>query len=80
MTTRRFNYTERKKILREDASVILRSEDAGVAFDAHLRLAAYQLPQDAKVLVEAYKAPVLMRFDMGTVALPKRPEIGRAHV
>lgn len=73
MTTRRFNYTERRKILREDAAILLRAEQGGVGFEAHLRLSDYKLPQDALVVVEAYKAPVLMRFDMGSVALPKRP-------
>jgi hypothetical protein len=73
MTTRRFNYTARERIRREDAAIALRTEGGSVGFAADIRLGEYNLPQDARVVVEAYKAPIVMRFDLGTIALPKHP-------
>lgn len=74
MPIRRLNYTARQKIRHSDASVFLRRQQNGaIAFDAELRLADYEFPADAHVIVEAYRQASLMRFDFGTVSVPIAP-------
>lgn len=74
MPIRRINSTGRKKILREDAGIVLRSDPDGVlTFDARLDLADYELPADASVFVEAYRQTLFMRFPHGTVGSPQSP-------
>jgi len=64
---RRFNYTDRLRILREDVQVELKQNGENFSFDAKLDLADYDLPEDALVFVEAYRQTSWMRFDYGTV-------------
>ena len=64
---RRFNYTDRIRILREDILVQLREIDGKLGFEAKLNLQEYDLPPDALVFVEAYRQVSWMRFDFGTV-------------
>ena len=74
MSIRRINSTGRKKILREDARVIVRADgDGTLTFDATLGLGDYELPDDAKVFVEAYRQTTFMRFPHGTVSSPQPP-------
>jgi hypothetical protein len=74
MPIRRLNYTARRRIRRADAAITLRTcPDGSFGFDADLRLAAYQFPADARVIVEAYRQTYLMRFDFGTVSVPVAP-------
>jgi hypothetical protein len=71
---RRINFTGRKKILREDARVSVRSDpDDVLTFDASLNLVDYELPGDALVFVEAQRQTTFMRFPHGTVAAPQVP-------
>src|SRR4029077_18655632 len=42
-------------------------------FDATIRLSEYKFPPDARVVVEAYRQTILMRFDFGSVSVPKVP-------
>ena len=66
MAIRRLNYTGRKRIKREDVSILLHDNPA--MFDADLtRLAEYALPKDAFVFVEARLQTRWMRFKYGTV-------------
>ena len=74
MPIRRINSTGRKKILREDARIFIRSDSDGVlSFDATLNLTDYGLPDDANVFVEVYRQTSFMRFPHGTVATPQPP-------
>lgn len=72
---RRFNYTGRKKLSREDIHIALTGAKPIWAFDADLsKLSDYQLPPDARVFVEAYEQAAYMRFDFGTVGSLIAPE------
>jgi hypothetical protein len=65
---RRFNYTDRIRILRKDVRITLREENGTFAFDADLSaLAEYELPPDSFVFVEAYRQANWMRFNFGQV-------------
>jgi len=70
---RRFNYTGRVRILREDVRFSLKPEGAAWAFDAVLALDKYELPADAIVAVEAYRQTSWMRFDFGKVGALQPP-------
>ena len=66
---RRFNYTNRKRIPRENVHVILKEQDQKPpSFDATIDLSDLKLPETARVFVEAYYRDSYMRFDFGTVA------------
>jgi hypothetical protein len=72
---RKFNYTERKRILRNDVSITL-IDDAGEkprGFDASLHFEDMNLPEHARIYVEAYRASAYKRFNFGTVANPIPP-------
>ena len=45
-----------------------RDSDGMLSFDAKLDLTGYDLPDDARVFVEAYRQTSFMRFPHGTVA------------
>ena len=69
---RRFNYTNRQRIRRNDlAFTIAEDEEGGPKFYADINLKNYSLPPDAKVWVEAYDRNALMRFPFGSVGEPK---------
>ena len=69
---RRFNYTNRQRIKRNDLSFTIVEDDKGrPKFHAGIDLSNYDLPPDAKVWVEAYDRNALMRFPFGTAAEPK---------
>ncbi|MCM8822876.1 MAG: hypothetical protein NC831_08790 [Candidatus Omnitrophica bacterium] len=66
---RALNYTERKKIKRENISISFRPENGvpdGFILN-RLDLADLNLPSNAKVFVEAYYRTEVKRFDFGTV-------------
>ena len=67
MSLRTFNYTNRRRISRDDARITIREESGRNSFDAVLRLADLNLPPDARVFVEAYRQTQYMRFDFGQV-------------
>ena len=65
---RRFNYTNRIRILRKDVPIKLREEDGKIFFDADLSaLKEYDLPLESFVFVEAYRQTNWMRFKFGQV-------------
>jgi len=71
---RKFNYTGRKKIRRSDVSIdLLRDEDGRRIFNIRLHLADMELPQNARVYVEAYHRSGYQRFDFGTAGALKIP-------
>ena len=66
---RRFNYTGRKKIARDDVSIMLVGDGPVKGLEASLSAlsdAKYGLPKDARLFVEAYERTAYMRFDFGT--------------
>lgn len=80
MAVRRLNYTGRKRLSQADVRIFL--EDAGgggSAFGASLSLGDYELPQEAKVFVEAYRQTSFMRFACGTVGALQLPADRRLH-
>lgn len=73
MTTRRLNWTSRKRISRESVAIALQRADGRTAFSADLRLTELRLPPDSRVVVEAYRQTGYMRFDYGSVGLVAPP-------
>jgi hypothetical protein len=76
---RRFNYTNRQKINREDVSIRLRRNGEGLVFDADLRLADYKLDKitpPPQVYVEAYRGASALwkRFDFGRFGTTRPPD------
>jgi hypothetical protein len=76
---RRFNYTGRKKILREHAQVSLTGSKPIWGFDIDLgQIGTYELPSNARIYLEAYEQASYMRFDFGTIAgIAPPPKEGR---
>lgn len=74
MPVRRINFTRRRRIRREDVVITLHpDEDGQYSFDIVLGLAEYGFPADALVCVEAYRQTSIMRFNLGTPSLLRRP-------
>ncbi len=71
MSVRHFNYTHRKRLLHSDTSIALSRREDEVSFDVQLRLASYDFPGDARLVVEAYRQTSLKRFGFGTVSNPR---------
>ena len=68
MTVRTLNYTQRRRLPREEIDVVISTNDLSeYAFDANLILQRHRLPAEAKIFVEAYRQTHWMRFDFGTV-------------
>lgn len=74
MPIRTFNYTERKRILREDAKITIREDKNGYFFDVDLSLKEYNLPAEASIYIEAYRQTQYMRFNFGQVGRLRYPE------
>ncbi|MBV6397607.1 MAG: hypothetical protein HFACDABA_03221 [Anaerolineales bacterium] len=65
---RKFNYTDRVRIRREDISINLVVNNNQNWFDADLsRLANYEFPNESLIFLEAYRQTNWMRFDFGSV-------------
>ena len=76
---RRLNYTDRKKIRREDVSIRVRNGEHGISFDADLRLGNYafhKVTPPPKVYIEAYRgaSTVWKRFAFGHVDTLRPPD------
>lgn len=73
---RKFNYTNRVKIKREDVCINWVSSDEQNWFDADLSklLVNYEFPDDSSVFLEAYRQTNWMRFDFGTIGNLKPPK------
>lgn len=71
---RKFNYTGRKRIKREDISVSVTVNDDGRhLFSAGFALDSYELPDDALIVLEPYRQMTRQRIDCGTVGSPLPP-------
>jgi hypothetical protein len=68
---RRFNYTGRKHISKEDAKISVLANNGNIYFSAEIRLDSYRLSPEARVFVEAYRGASTSwkRFDFGRVSL-----------
>ena len=69
---RRFNYTQRQRIDRQQVSIELHETDDGnpPTFSAALELADLRLPDDARLVIAAMRGRAGMQFDWGTVGAP----------
>ena len=64
--SRRFNFTGRDKILRDDIKIVIESHDNKQFCNVQLRLDGYNLKADALVVIEAERGRVLrIRHDWG---------------
>ncbi len=72
---RKFNYTGRKRIDRSKIQIrLVREEGEAPSYEASLDLQELDLPDSAKVFVEAYDKSSYMRFEHGTVGHLVRPK------
>jgi hypothetical protein len=72
---RKFNYTGRKKIRRSDVRIdLLRDDNNRRYFNISLHLADLELPETARVFVEAYHRSGYQRFDIGTAGKLRIPD------
>ncbi len=69
----RLNYTGRKKLSGDHASIALRNDAGGLRFDANIDLSSYKLDPQALVFVEAYRQTAWMRFEFGRVGSRSMP-------
>jgi len=66
---RRFNYTGRRKLPRENINLRLIRNGSAMTFSAEINgFESLDLPGSAQVFVEAYHQATYMRFDFGTIA------------
>jgi len=71
---RKFNYTGRKKIRRSDVRIdLLRDGNNRRFFNISLNLTDLELPETARVYVEAYHRSGYQRYDFATVGSMKIP-------
>ncbi len=71
---RSYNFTGRKKIDHRNIQIKLnRSGDVVQSFDAQLDLDKMELPQSAKIIIEAYHRADLLRYEYGTIAQIRKP-------
>ncbi len=68
------NYTGRLKLKHPHTRIYLRgSAGSTLGFDAVLNFSSYDLPDNSRVHVEAYRQTTWMRFDFGTVGRIESP-------
>lgn len=71
---RRLNFTGRQKILRAHAGVKILENGPVPSFAATLDLAPYDLPDGARVIIEAYRQTTRMQFDHGLAGSIRHPD------
>lgn len=73
---RRLNFTKRQRLKREHVRVTIHQpmDSAPPVMSAAIDLSHYVLPDDAAVLVEAYRHAAWKRFEFGTVGVLRVPE------
>lgn len=65
---RRINYTGRRKIPKEEVSIILNKDDHTIrSFNVKINLDGFNFPPDAKIYIDAYHRTEIKRYDFGTV-------------
>jgi len=72
---RKFNYTGRKKIERNNISIrLIKDNSPHPYFDLKISVSADDFPDDSELFVEAYDRSSFMRFKCGTLKNPVLPE------
>jgi hypothetical protein len=72
---RKFNYTGRKKIERNNISIrLIKDNSPHPYFDLKITSSADDFPDDSELFVEAYDRSSFMRFKCGTLKNPVFPE------
>lgn len=72
---RRLNYTERKRITQDRITISLsRRKGLAESFSASVKPDGLNLPDAAKIYVEAYHRTDYVRYSLGTVGNPRLPE------
>lgn len=73
MTTRRLNYTHRKRITRDQVVISLdKTPEGQLVHEAEFALRDV-FPADAEIIVEAHRQERRVRFSYGTIGVPKPP-------
>jgi hypothetical protein len=73
MTTRRLNYTHRKRITRDQVVISLdKTPEGQLVHEAELALRD-EFPADAEIIVEAHRQERRVRFSYGTIGMPMPP-------
>jgi len=70
---KRINYTGRRRLTREQASITLAVGEEQPNFTLDLNLGRARFPNDAEVIVEAHRQTSFMRWQFGTVGQPVIP-------
>ena len=70
---RKFNYTNRIKIPRENISISIQKNEQKVSFTAIIRTSNLKFPDDAKVYIEPYYGGNYLRFNFGTIGNIEQP-------
>lgn len=73
MSVSRFNFTERRKIPREDVTVSVQGDLPNAVVSASFRLSHHGFPGTAQLVLEAQAGWTVQRFAFGTVDNPHPP-------
>lgn len=69
---RRFNYTKRELIKKDDAKITLKDDHEGQTFfEINLKLESYLFPTEAQIRLEAWRSNAVQRWDFGEIGNPK---------
>jgi hypothetical protein len=71
---RKFNYTNRRKVSRENITISIQRNGSKSTFNAVLEKSNLKFPETAKVYIEPYYGANYLRFGFGTVADLKQPD------
>ena len=69
----RLNFTGRRRIAQDHVKISVSAADGQNSFSARMNLESYGFPDNAAVIVEAYRQLELSRFEFGTVTRPIPP-------
>lgn len=71
MTVKRIKFLRRIKILQKDVHIEVSKPGPRLYFQVRLQLASYQLPLNSRIYIEAHQLMERIRFDLGTIGMPK---------
>ncbi len=69
----RLNFTGRRRISQSHVQINVTGIGGIETFSAELKLQSYRFPDNARVIIEAYRQLELVRFDFGTVSNTEPP-------
>lgn len=69
----RLNFTGRRRIAQEHVRISINADDVQHSFSARMQLEGYGFPNNAALILEAYRQLELSRFEFGTVTRPIPP-------